>query len=96
MEPTEKERTSFECLQAILSKGGFLHHFDSGRRLYIDLDSSKRGVGVIVYPVKGDPDPEKATDIRKADIQPLIFLSKLLSNAESHYWPTELEMAGLV
>ncbi|SLM35365.1 reverse partial [Lasallia pustulata] len=25
-----------------------------------------------------------------------MFLSKLLSTAESHYWPTELEMAGLV
>ncbi|SLM33892.1 reverse partial [Lasallia pustulata] len=25
-----------------------------------------------------------------------MFLSKMLSTAESHYWPTELEMAGLV
>ena len=64
--------------------------------MYINLDSSKRGVGVIVYHVKGDPDPQKATDIRKLDIQPIMFLSKLLLTAESHYWPTELEMAGLV
>ncbi|SLM38758.1 reverse partial [Lasallia pustulata] len=62
----------------------------------VSLNSSKRGVGVIVYHVKGNPDPEKATDICKTDIQPIMFLSKLLSTAESHYWPTELEMAGLV
>ncbi|KAA6411119.1 MAG: reverse transcriptase [Lasallia pustulata] len=96
VEPTDKERASFNCLQGILSKGGFLHYFDSSRRLYIDLDSLKRGVGVIVYHVKGDPDPEKATDICKTNIQPIMFLSKLLSTAESHYWPTEVEMAGLV
>ena len=96
VEPIDKERASFDCLQGILSKGGFLHYFDSSRRLYIDLDSLKRGVGVIVYHVKGDPDPEKATNICKTDIQPIMFLSKLLSTAESHYWPTELEMAGLV
>ena len=87
---------SFNCLQGILSKGGFLHHFNSNHQLYIDLDSSKREVGVIVYHVKGDLDPLKATDIRKSDVQPIMFLSKLLSTAESHYWPTELEMAGLV
>ncbi|SLM35364.1 probable transposable element [Lasallia pustulata] len=52
VDPTEKERALFDCLQAILSKGGFLHHFDSNRRLYINLDSSKRGVSVIVYHVK--------------------------------------------
>jgi hypothetical protein len=32
----------------------------------------------------------------KRDIEPILFLSKTLSSAESRYWPTELEMAGLV
>ena len=96
VEPTDVEIAAFTCLQGILSKGGFLHHFDPLRRLYVDLDSSKKGIGVIVYHVKGDPDPPKATDIHKSDIQPIMFLSKLLSTAESHYWPTELETAGLV
>ncbi|SLM35223.1 reverse partial [Lasallia pustulata] len=68
VEPTDKERAFFNCLQGILSKGGFLHYFNSNRHLYINLDYSKRGVGVIVYHVKGDPDPEKATDICKTDI----------------------------
>lgn len=29
-------------------------------------------------------------------IEPILFLSKCLSPAESGYWPTELEMAGIV
>ena len=32
----------------------------------------------------------------KAQILPIIFLSRSLTVAESNYWPTELEIAGLV
>ena len=86
----------FNCLQGILSKGGFLHHFNFNHQLYIDLNSSKCGVGVIIYYVKGDLNPLKATDIQKSDVQLIMFLSKLLFTAESHYWPIKLKMAGLV
>lgn len=29
-------------------------------------------------------------------MQPILFLSRLLTDAETRYWPTELEIAGLV
>ena len=29
-------------------------------------------------------------------VQPILFLSKLLTDAETQYWPTELEIACLV
>lgn len=32
----------------------------------------------------------------KSSIQPIIFLSRLLKPAETRYWPTELELAGMV
>lgn len=62
----------------------------------MDLDASKeRGFGVVVYHIKGDPDPA-VNGIKRQDIQPILFLSKLLTTAESHYWPTKLETACLV
>ena len=33
---------------------------------------------------------------RPTAIEPILFLSKCLSQAESRYWPTELEIAGIV
>lgn len=35
-------------------------------------------------------------DIKRNDIEPIMFLSKSLTKAENNYWPTELEVAGLV
>lgn len=32
---------------------------------------------------------------KKTHIQPILFLSRLLADAETRYWPTELKMAGL-
>lgn len=85
---------SFYQLQRALTAPNFLVHFDANRRLFLGLDASKeRGFGVEVYHVKGNP---VGDDFRKSDIQHVLFLSKTLSTAESHYWPTELEVACLV
>ena len=85
---------SFESLQEAFSLPNFLVHFSHQRRIFIDIDASKeRGFGVQVYHVKGEPTGD---EYRKADIEPILFLSKCLNNAESHYWPTELEVACLV
>lgn len=32
----------------------------------------------------------------RADVKSIMFLSKMLTGAETRYWPTELELAGLV
>ena len=72
----------------------FLHYQDPEKRLYIDIDASKAyGIGVVIYYLKGDPE---GTEIMRSDMQPILFLSKLLNQAEKHYWPTELEVATLV
>ena len=68
VELTDVEMAAFTYLQEILSKKGFLHHFDLLRQLYIDLNSSKWGIEVIVYHVKRDSDSLKVTDIHKSDI----------------------------
>lgn len=92
-EPTEAELQAFKDLQEAFSSPTFLVHFDPSRRLYIDLDASKEwGFAAMIYHVIGDPDGP----FPRTDVQPIMFLSKMLNQAEQNYWPTELEVAGIV
>lgn len=91
--PTFEERESFRILQEAFELPIFLYHFDPTRKLYIDLDASKQyGFAAIIYHVEGDPDG----DFPSTKVQPIMFLSKCLNSAEQNYWPTELEVAGVV
>ncbi|SLM36754.1 reverse partial [Lasallia pustulata] len=92
--PTETEKEAFEFLQKSFNEPTFLTFFDRQRQLYIDINGSKQwGFGIMVYHVKGDPG---GNDFPRKSIQPVMFLSKLLNDAERNYWPTELEVAALV
>lgn len=94
-------RLSFDLLQDTLRRHEFLYHYDYARRLYADIDSSYEwGTGSMAYMVEGDPDPvmdgTKAMLFPKSRVQPVLFLSRGLSAAEKNYWPTELEVSGIV
>ena len=92
-EPTASEIKSFQDLKQAFSRPTFLVHFDPDRQLFIDLDASKAwGFAAIVYHVKKDA----VEGFNRTDVQPILFLSKMLNQAEANYWPTELEVAGLV
>lgn len=65
-----------------------LVHFDSNIRLYAHLDSSKKGIGAMIYHSAADPPTQEI-------VKPIMFLSKNWKSAELHYWPTEIEIAGL-
>ena len=83
--PSEVEQKAFETLQELLSRPTTLVHFDSKKHLYIDMDASKEfGFGACVY------------HLIEGKVKPILFLSRLLNDAEKSYWPTELEVAGLV
>lgn len=85
----------YKELQKVFRSPVFLVYYDPARRLHIDLDSSKSwGFAAIVYYVKGDP--EINVLVARTSVEPILFLSKLLNNAERNYWPTELEVAGIV
>ena len=89
------ELDAFHQLQSTFSRPTILTHHDPKRRLYVDLDASKaRGFGAMVYHCK---DKSQMTDPPcRSTIEPILFLSKLLNDAEKRYWLTELEVAGLV
>ena len=73
-----------------------LAHFDPSRPLWIDLDASREwGFGVQIFHVKKDFTGDQKWPPRTA-IEPIMFLSHMLTAAEKNYWPTELEIAGFV
>ena len=96
-EPTPAELASFEELQKALSSPTLLVHHNPARDLYIDVDSSKEfGMGAIVYHVKEGTVLKPGAWPKRTEIEPILFLSRLLHPAEKNYWPTELEVAGMV
>ena len=79
-QPTELKLVSFELLQTALSKPSILVHYDQSRTLWIDLDASKEfGFGVVVFHVKNKTVADWPTC---PDIEPIMFLSKLLTGAK--------------
>lgn len=91
LHPTPAEKGSFDVLQQLFTRPGVLTYFDPTRPLYIDIDASVEvGFGAYAYHVKDDAVPKQKSQ------QPVLFLSKTLTPAETRYWPTELEVAGLV
>ena len=94
-DPTPEEISAFQDLQNAFRSPTFLAHFDRKRKLHVDIDASKVwGFAAIVYHVK-DKDTSSESPSR-ADIQPIMFLSRSINAAERNYWPTELEVAAIV
>ena len=104
-QPTPKELNAYHQLQGVFASPTMLHHHDPARQLYIDLDASKEfGFGAHVYHTKQDELSKPSGCLQKPlsdapkqkSLQPILFLSRQLTSAETRYWPTELEMAGIV
>ena len=86
---------AYNKLQTAIQEARILAHFDPARQLYIGVDTSKKGIGIMAFHAIGDPTDDK--EIHKQNkIQPIMFLSRTLTPAETRYWPTELEVAGVV
>ena len=85
-------RRSFEDVKGALADRPRLYHFEPSRPTYTFLDSSEEyGCGLGVYQLTGDP-----STYEKARLVPLHFMSRELTDAEKQYWPTDMEMSGLV
>ena len=94
--PTPREVEAFRQLQDLFARPSMLVHFSPKRRLYIDMDSSKEvGHGAYAYHAKDHDETSKRPPGQKS-IEPILFLSRELTTAEKGYWPTELEVSGLV
>lgn len=83
VEPTAETLQAYKAIQAAFAKPTTLVHYAADRQLYIDLDASKRGIGVITYHLRGNP--TDTAQIKNAKIQPILFMSRILSTAETRY-----------
>ena len=72
-------------------------HHNPNKVLWIDLDASKEfGFGAILFHIISSEAMPEGRWPSVATIQPVFFLSRLLTLAERNYWPTELEITGFV
>ncbi|KAF7561559.1 hypothetical protein G7046_g2573 [Stylonectria norvegica] len=96
------ELASFNQIKEALTKNTVLKFYSTKRPLFVDFDASARGFGAVVYHVKSDAlaGMMKGGEIVKPPPctarEPIAFLSRTLSDAETRYWSTELETAGFV
>lgn len=95
--PSEKELASFHALQEALCRPTMLVHHNPDRVLWIDLDASKEfGFGAVGFHAVTEDALPQGKWPTSTSMQPILFLSRLLTTAERNYWPTELEIAGFV
>jgi hypothetical protein len=105
--PTEAQKASFQGIKDALSGPTMLIHYDNSVPLVIRMDASKeRGYGATItqIPTWSFDAKKKASTVLNPDAegydskleQPICYLSKRLNKHEINYWPTELEVAGLV
>ena len=87
--PTPKELNAFHHLQKLFASPMILFHFDDKLVLYIDVDASKEfGISARIYYCIDNEN--------QISQKPIMFLSRLLTDAETRYWPTEMEIAAIV
>jgi hypothetical protein len=104
-QPTEAERTSFQLIKDALCSPNLLIHHDYKVPLLIYVDSSvESGYAAAVHQVPREimeannltiEDILNARHDRKLE-RPVTYLSKMLNKHEKNYWPTELEIAGII
>ena len=93
LESTKLKLEAFDTLQSIFDKFTFLTHFNLSQWLYINIDIFKQfDFRTMIYYVKDN----STTEISRADIRSILFLSKLFNTVKSNYWSMKLKVAGLV
>ena len=76
---------SFNELRQALSEKTAVYAPDYSKEFRVQADASQRGLGVVLYQVN-DEGVE----------QPVVFLSRKLSDTETHYGTSELECLALI
>ena len=84
--PTDRELNAFHHLQQLFLQLSILLHYDPSCQLYIDLNAMKAfGFGAMVYHGKDTSAQNTGPRLKKTSIKPILFLSQLLTDAETQY-----------
>lgn len=96
-EPVPDELAAFKDLKKALGEENALFHHDPDRPLFIQIDAAKEtGFAGVVFHLAPGFDWDGRSPIPGPAIQPIMYLSKTINQAEKKYFPTELEVACLV
>ena len=92
---TSVHQHAFDQIKLHVSNDVKLQFYDCSKPLYIEVDTSKKGIGVVMLQedniVKDDSKSEIPTNLR-----PISYASKTLSTTESNYSNIEHELLGLL
>ena len=72
-----------------------LNFYDCSKPLYIEVDTSKKGTGVVMLPEDSIVKNTSKCDIPN-NLCPISYASKMLSSTESNYSNIELELLGVL
>ena len=93
----DEKYEAYQHLQKTFNKSNFFIHFNSDRLFFIDMNASKqKKFEDMTFHVLFDSSGETNIDIKRIEIQFIMFLSKQLSQPEKKYWPTKLKMTNVV
>ena len=86
---------AFKNLKSATVKDMMLKYFDANLPIFIETDTSKKGIGVVLM----QPDPNVQDTSKSAvpnNLRPVYYASKTLTTTESNYSNIEREMLGVV
>ena len=93
----DQSRQLYVDLDASKEFGFGAHIYHSKEDFVAVTSQAKENLAPITRKVKEDlPKPSTTEAPKQKSMQPILFLSRQLTSAETRYWPTELEMAGIV
>ena len=87
---------AFDQIKLHVSNDVKLQFYDANKLLYIEVDTSKKGIGAVM--LQGDsivPNTAKSDEI-PMNLRPILYASKTLSSTEFNYSNIEHELLGLL
>ena len=86
---------AFNKLKTVICKDVTLKYFDSSLPIYIECDTSKKGIGMVMLQPDSAIKNTSNSDVPN-NICPEFYASKTLTDTESNYSNIECEMLGVV
>ena len=86
---------AFKTLKNAIAKDVTLKYFDSNPPIYIETDTSRKGIGVVMLQPDNSVENTSRTEVPN-NPQPVFYASKTLTATESNYSNTECEMLGVI
>ena len=86
---------AFKTLKNAIMKDVMLKYFDSNLPIYIEIDASKKGIGVMMLQPDNSVENTSCTEVPN-NLRSVFYARKTLMTTESNYSNIECEMLGVV